>query len=416
MRTLSILFISNALIITSIFGMEQSPSSLLPLPEDTHLYVIALAKNNPSLHLVNKQYSRLITQENMLRTCTASLSWQDHMRFMVKAAKQYNGDDSLIKLGFDTASLYGHDCLKTLPYFMPNSSPIMQTEKNSGKKFISPEESFATLLPYIVSVYRGDPGAINAYKCKPRKLLTQMFNPRITALHVVANRKRNEFWIAELLLAQDPTLLNKLPLEPSDMDPSDNYAYILTMATPLEVAIARANTPLCALLLSFKNIDFDPSSSLNPEYTFLEWALHINNNFTIAQLVADQIIKQHGKERLCSLIRAQTLNLAMIDYPMSKFLLEKIEYKLPGATQPLHCAVFKILDNIKIIKKICKHPNTNINAQDEKGKTPLLICFQQGMLSCAKLLLQAGADPHIKDRNGTCAYDFLKYHDIKKFQ
>jgi hypothetical protein len=204
------------------------------------------------------------------------------------------------------------------------------------------------------------------------------------------------------------------------MDPSDNDdGPKLIMATPLEVAIVHHNRPLCTLLLSFKNIHINPSlSSLNTKhtkFTFLEETLY-HKDFTIAQLVADQIIKQHGKETFCSLIRARTLNFAMIDYQMSKFLLEKIEYKLPGAMQPLHCAVFKNLYNTKIIEEICKHPNTNINAQDEKGTTPLLICFQQGMLSCAKLLLQAGADPHIKDRNGTCAYDYLKFHDIKKFQ
>lgn len=391
--------------------MEQSLSSL-PLPDDIHLYVIALAKNNPSLHLVNKKYSCLITQENMLRTCPASLNWQDHMRFMVKAAKQYNGDDSLIRLGFNTASLYGHDCLKTLPYFMPNSSPIMQTEKKSGKKFISPEEPFATLLPHIVSVYRGDPSAIKEYNKKPRNSTSRRFNNRMTALHVVGNREHDEFWIAELLLAQDPTLLNKLPLDPSGNDDGPK----LIMATPLEVAIVHHNRPLCTLLLSFKNIHIDPSlSSLDVNNTFLESALHYQD-FTIAQLVADQIIKQHGKETFCSLIRARTLDLAMINYPMSKFLLEKIEYKLPGAMQPLHCAVFRNIDNTKIIKKICKHPNTNINAQDEQGKTPLLICFQRGMISCAKLLLQAGADPHINNLQSTCAYYFLKYHDIKNFQ
>src|SRR5579872_5405840 len=83
-------------ILFSLFFITQSAISMDFTTPDALLHIAALAQNHPSLQLVNKHFAALITPENMLRTYPTGCSRKDHINFMVKAAKNYKNDDTLL--------------------------------------------------------------------------------------------------------------------------------------------------------------------------------------------------------------------------------------------------------------------------------------------------------------------------------
>ncbi len=48
----------------------------------------------------------------------------------------------------------------------------------------------------------------------------------------------------------------------------------------------------------------------------------------------------------------------------------------------------------------------NINARTHDGATPLMLAAQSAKLRLLRLLLEKGADPHLKDKQGKTAYDY----------
>ncbi len=78
---------------------------------------------------------------------------------------------------------------------------------------------------------------------------------------------------------------------------------------------------------------------------------------------------------------------------------------------PLHAAV--TARDEEMIKLLLKH-KANVNARDAYGNTPLFRAshLDQGNI---KLLIAAGADPHIKNRSGISPYEaFAAYPEIVK--
>ena len=401
-------------------GMEK-PSVLQLLPQETLLYIAALAHNNAAMNLVNKEYAKLITQENVLLLYPQSLTKRDHINFMVKAAKK--DDEKKVRLGLKTALACGHDYETIVNKISPNDSAIffstipiaqfkisLKYERNGNDKY------FQTLLPAILSVYKGEPATINAYK----NLL--LFNhpnykQRFTALHVATQLNHPD--IAELLIAQDATLLHQRPYPINLAGPVAPMA----MATPLEVAIYKDLPDMYGLFTSYKNIHPDPSLLVDKmltggkDLTFLEWViskknLPFKNNLPLLKDILNRFKHHYDKEKYLSFFTPQALDLA-ISPPNTAilppnynkiilFLWEEIGYKLPGKTQPLHMAVKK--DNRDLIKILCEHPTTDINAQDEDGNTPLLIAAQNeswinNYIWSINYLLTKNADPTIVDKN-----------------
>ena len=82
---------------------------------------------------------------------------------------------------------------------------------------------------------------------------------------------------------------------------------------------------------------------------------------------------------------------------------------LMGQT-PLHCVAARYSDlNVVISKK-----KIDVNVQDKKDHTPLHIACQANQLKCVELLLTAGADVSIKDKQGQTAITLTKQPEIIK--
>lgn len=111
------------------------------------------------------------------------------------------------------------------------------------------------------------------------------------------------------------------------------------------------------------------------------------------------------------------------DFEMFKFLLHecganpnvgsrnpsdagKIRQKNDG-NMPLMIAAW---DNKKeYVQELCNDPRTSLNQQDGNGFTALIKACYWGWLDCRDILLKAGADPKIVDRDGYTAED--RYHE-----
>lgn len=111
------------------------------------------------------------------------------------------------------------------------------------------------------------------------------------------------------------------------------------------------------------------------------------------------------------------------DFEMFKFLLHecganpnvgsrnpsdagKIRQKNDG-NMPLMIAAW---DNKKeYVQELCNDPRTSLNQQDGNGFTALIKACYWGWLDCRDILLEAGADPKIVDRDGYTAED--RYHE-----
>ncbi len=112
------------------------------------------------------------------------------------------------------------------------------------------------------------------------------------------------------------------------------------------------------------------------------------------------------------------------DFEMFKFLLHecganpnigsrnpsdagKIRQKNDG-NMPLMIAAW---DNKKdYVRELCNDPRTSLNQQDGNGFTALIKACYWGWLDCRDILLEAGADPKIVDRDGYTAED--RYHEF----
>src|SRR4030095_660781 len=371
-----------------LFFIAQSSMSMeitslwQTLPIEIILHIAALTDNKASIAATNKQYCALITQKKMLKKYPQYLSSQDHMNFMVKYAKKNDAD--MIKFGLKTASLCGHDYLEMLSFVITKHSPLLDIiaiyKDNLHTEF--PKKLIYPLMSFL----RGYKTSIDSYK-RSLKLDNQKDRARLTALHVAVNKQHLTF--AQLFLAQDPTLLNQIPCY--DRVPLSNNENLLVMATPLEVAIRRSCLPLCEYLLSFKNVKLDTSTE---NCTLLEWTAQYGSLDTL-KLVTNRLKQQYSQKHYNSLLSVKALELVIRNKEKRLFLLNEMNYTLPGRKQPLHIAIEQNLTDL--VKTICDHPNTDINAQDEDGNTPLFLTIDNNQKECINYLLNKGADSTISN-------------------
>lgn len=80
----------------------------------------------------------------------------------------------------------------------------------------------------------------------------------------------------------------------------------------------------------------------------------------------------------------------------------KIRQKNDG-NMPLMIAAWD--NRIRFVKELCADPRTSLNQQDGNGFTALIKASANGFLKCRDIILDAGADPKIVDRDGYTAMD-----------
>ena len=182
-----------------------------------------------------------------------------------------------------------------------------------------------------------------------------------TALHIIADKKgsyedlKKATEIAELLLKYG-----------SDI----NVKTYIKLTTPLHLAISSGNIEMVKLFLNHDDINID--SKNGGGWTFLHQVADKKRNLKEWTEIAELLLK-YGAD-----INATTED----------------EFK----STPLHLAVFR--ENYEMAKLFLNHDNININAEDNKGWTPLhLIADKKGSheylkksTEIAELLLKYGAN------------------------
>ena len=73
-----------------------------------------------------------------------------------------------------------------------------------------------------------------------------------------------------------------------------------------------------------------------------------------------------------------------------------------------------IKDDLPNVSLMLDHPTCDVNACDEKGRTPLMLATARGYKDAVKLLLERGADPSLKNTNGETALELAKQKEYKE--
>lgn len=82
--------------------------------------------------------------------------------------------------------------------------------------------------------------------------------------------------------------------------------------------------------------------------------------------------------------------------------------------QAVRCAHKKEMDFVELL---LKKPNILVDAQDKYGNTPLMLAVMKGRVHDVELLVQAGADQHVKNKEGMSALnlaDKVPHKEINK--
>ncbi len=92
--------------------------------------------------------------------------------------------------------------------------------------------------------------------------------------------------------------------------------------------------------------------------------------------------------------------------PLQTLIEKKARLEAGGAeTSPLHMAAYwGRLENVSLLVKA----GAELEARNEKGKTPLMYAAGEDMLDIAEILLKAGADPEAKGPGGRNSFDYAE--------
>ena len=78
-----------------------------------------------------------------------------------------------------------------------------------------------------------------------------------------------------------------------------------------------------------------------------------------------------------------------------------------GDMTPLHAVAYNNFDHPEIGEMLLNY-GADINALDDRKRTPLHLAAVQGNLKAAKMLLKHGARKDLKDENGMTSFDVVK--------
>ncbi|KAK0429441.1 hypothetical protein QR680_011383 [Steinernema hermaphroditum] len=81
-----------------------------------------------------------------------------------------------------------------------------------------------------------------------------------------------------------------------------------------------------------------------------------------------------------------------------------------GST-PLHWAAHG--GHVAIVEYLLSKPNISISSQNKMGDTPLHAASWKGHVECAKLLVEAGANTHVRNTEKETAYDIATTPEVK---
>jgi ankyrin repeat protein len=347
---------------------QQSLWYLLPSDVITIIVAYAAPQDKQSLMAVNKLLSFLSSKKNInpiFQQLIFVLSRQDHIYYMVQAARQKNSN-LMICLVRNAHRSDHEDALDLLPLFMKGTNKqickqcfpyhrqskanittewaLLKTLVKGNKKHIheiygkkikemlhdyrNPDDAtLQKLLPFIMALYKGNKKITSQFICKmcPFYSMQNITEENITPLHLASYK--NNLFMAELLLIQNPGLINT----------SDTQGY-----SPL---LYTSNIEMYSLLLKQKNIDIN----------------------------------------IC---------------------------KKKGIT-PFYIAVAN--NKPKFLTLLLTHnPPPNINLTDEKNCTPLFIACQNNNLTITELLLAYGADPNIKNKDNKKPIQVTKNKKIRE--
>lgn len=243
--------------VISIYTMQMESDFLwYSLPVETILQIVAYTDvpTKQNLVSVNTQLLNITSKKNikgMLDYFPCRLTRQDHLDYMVQYAKE-NNKDMVLRL-INIATYCDHaDWLNVMSYFLSKDAPelaLFELDKDY-------ENWSEQLLSCVMKVYAGDAQVIKQYKANHDKsyrdalmLGAQSFpknRDEVTALHLAVY---HPVAIAQLLLSQDPTLIN---------------VRTNVCSTPLVYAIRRRGKAIdvCKFLLSRKNIDLTQEQGL----------------------------------------------------------------------------------------------------------------------------------------------------------
>ena len=274
-------------------GMEITPQTTWHSFSDENLLSIAAhahTKDKTTLTLVNKKLAKLITKENMLRSHPHGLSRYDCFSSMIKFTKTEN-ENALQSLIQATPS-HANDYAETFAAFLPLCSPahdiITLYQKNPTDTVC-----IQMLLPTIKKICEGDETTINDYRSNLSPDCCDNAYP--SALQLAT--ENNHFAIAELLLLQNPMLLN--------------MRIHWTGRVPLEIAMQQKNIPFCMFLLSYKKIDMEECRFFyGPFASILHYVASEIGDLELFKLTNKRAKEQFDRPRYCKYFDKKLLALA----------------------------------------------------------------------------------------------------------
>jgi len=330
----------------------------------------------------------LATKKIMRRTCSTLsilaitdilkhspliISRKDHLYHMINTA-QRNDPETFMNLLCNADNCDHTDICNTMSYFLPQDSTELKLIETDSEYHgpVTAEQ----LLQKIMAVYAGDEATLNQYIAKHVK--PENRNADIQ-LHIAVN-KMHPIPIAELFLLHNPSLLN----------------FKCQNNTPLFLAVLANNLEICKFLLSFKEIEpeIPNSDGLTP------LIMAANGGHTeIATLLIDHIRDHNPKKILPTTVDRMPWYYAAKGGHMDilKSLLIPTNFEVEIKEKPLHIATQ--YNQLEIVKMLLKHPNTDINAQDEFNFAPLHCAAANNSLPIAECLLEKNANINITDSN-----------------
>jgi ankyrin repeat protein len=227
----------------------------------------------------------------------------------------------------------------------------------------------------------------------------------LTSAHVQASESFDQARMA-VIARNLPLLLKILETEPNVVNEKGEHGQTL-----LDTAVNQANPAseqsdsniIDALLQYGSNINAQDDKGQTP----LMRAAMDTNNYRAELLLAagaDPAIKTPMNETAMTIAQANGADENFI-----KLLQDFTTRPVNGALRSLRGAILE--KRPKAVALLLRNNPTLVNAQDDKGQTPLLFAAYSAQdVGIVKLLLKAGADINITRKDGKTAYDLILKH------